>query len=113
MIQPGTRIRFLHTITEDADGDHPSWLLAEKGERGTVEEAVDEVIIKNRRKAEMKVFHYSVKWDGFTEAAFYANEGEDFEVCKCQRCGDSGIASSAHCVKSNLYSNYPCPECQK
>lgn len=36
MIEAGTKVRFLKDITEPADGDHPEFLMATKGEEGTV-----------------------------------------------------------------------------
>ena len=76
----GTRIRFLHTITEDADGDHPEFLLAKYGTYGTITGYISEELKAARQQAGWPARDYDVTWDGFTQAGFYANEGEDFEV---------------------------------
>ena len=80
MLAIGTRVRFLHTITEDASGDHPEFLLAKKGAYGTITDYPDADLVRNWWDHEGKAWLYGVTWDGFLKASFYANEGDDFEV---------------------------------
>ncbi len=82
MIPIGTRIRFKHTITEDANGDHPEFLLAERGTHGTVDGYTGEALKAAWLREGWGNRDYSVIWDGFLRAGFYAKEGDDFEVCK-------------------------------
>ncbi len=64
LLPVGTRIRFLRQLTEDACGDHPEFLLASKGELGTV--------VSNSGK-----FHrYSVIADHWPSASFGVDDGE-------------------------------------
>ena len=67
MVMAGTRIRFLRDIGEDACGDHPAYVLARKGKKGTV-------------VGHSPTWGYSVKWDAWQSAAFGATLGTDFEV---------------------------------
>ena len=55
MIPIGTRIKFRRDIFESATGDHPEFILARKGEPGTI---VDHV------KSD-KEYPYRVTWDGW------------------------------------------------
>ena len=60
----GTRIRFLTNLYEDADGDHPQFLLARAGDLGTI-------------TAEgWSSFDYAVMWDGFKQASFLCKASE-------------------------------------
>jgi hypothetical protein len=68
ILEAGTRIQFIEEITEDADGDHPEFLLASKGEKGTVVRKV------HRGR-------YVVKADGW-DAPFGATHGTEFVVAK-------------------------------
>jgi len=63
----GTRIKFKREITEDATGDHPKFLLAERYELGTI-----------ARVHDSGDFAYSVIADHWPGATFLANR-EDFE----------------------------------
>lgn len=67
-LPPGTRIRFLKTLTEPATGDHPLLVYAKAGELGT--------IVEGRPCSEG---HWAI-WDGWQKASFGAVHGTEFEV---------------------------------
>ena len=67
-MEKGDRIVFLKDITEVANGDHPDFQLAIKGQEGTINE-------KGRSETDM---WYSVYWDGWKSASFLAELNVDF-----------------------------------
>ena len=65
LLPVGTRIRFLHDLTEDACGDHPCLLYARRGGLGT---------ITGHGTSE----GYWVKWDDWPNA--FGASADEFEV---------------------------------
>jgi len=65
ILKAGTRIRFLKTLIEPADGDHPEFLMAKEGDLGR--------IVKKR--SANSHWDYSVTWDGF-QKPFCADRSE-------------------------------------
>lgn len=65
----GTRIRFVKDLTEDATGDHPAFIYAERNTFGVI-------VGYNQREG------YNVLWDGFTTNHFGAELGAEFEAVK-------------------------------
>lgn len=122
MLAIGTRIRFKHTITEDACGDHPEFILAKKDTYGTVTGYKSESLKAVQLKAGWPAQNYDVTWDGFTKSGFYAAEGEDFEVCPT--CNGKGVIAYQRRpteVESNwdgdgpleaIDCEKPCPSCR-
>jgi len=69
-MKPDTRIRFIKTVIEPADGDHPTFLLANEGETG--------IIVEKKEKGHP--YNYSVRTDHCQETfSVKTNEIEEIK----------------------------------
>lgn len=73
-LPPGTRIRFLHDIHQDATGDTPRFIFARRGDCGFVEQHAQSSVGAGKK-------YYTVFWDNWLSASFYAS-ADEFEVIK-------------------------------
>jgi hypothetical protein len=75
-LKPGVIIKFLRTITEPPCEEHPGLLFANEGDFGTIEDSTS------------RSGTYSVFWDKWPGAAFYAEIDKDFVVIGDTRAGE-------------------------
>jgi len=73
--EKGIPIIFLKEITEDATGDHPDYLLAKKGQKGTIDYQ-RKFSIDGSQSNEW----YNVYWEGWKSASFAAQINVEFKI---------------------------------